>query len=131
MNSRIVSAFRIIAIIEALTWLGLLIGMYFKYIAATGDGGVKVFGPIHGAVFVCYVVLAAITARIQRWSFWTTVFALGASIPPFFTIWFEVWANRSGRFAVAQQAAETDRRSAGGRLSSARRVRLDGGKMQG
>jgi len=109
MNSRIVSAFRIVAFIEALTWLGLLIGMYFKYIPATGDTGVKIFGPIHGAVFVAYVVLAVITARIQRWSFWTTVFALGASIPPFFTVWFEVWANRSGRFVAGREAATTVR----------------------
>ncbi len=39
MNSRIVSAFRIIAFVEALTWLGLLIGMYFKWIAETGEAG--------------------------------------------------------------------------------------------
>jgi integral membrane protein len=97
MNSRIVSAFRIIAFVEALTWLGLLIGMYFKWIAETGEVGVKVFGPIHGGVFVAYVVLALVTARVQRWSLWTTAFALGASIPPFFTVWFEVWAKRSGR----------------------------------
>jgi len=112
MNSRIVSAFRIVAVLEALTWLGLLIGMYFKYLPATGDAGVKIFGPIHGGVFVAYVLLAVITARIQRWSFWTTVFALGASIPPFCTIWFEVWANRSGRFAGVGATAETARPAA-------------------
>jgi len=112
MNSRIISAFRIVAFIEALTWLGLLIGMYFKYIPATGDAGVKIFGPIHGAVFVAYLVLAVITARIQRWSFWTSVFALGASIPPFFTIWFEVWANRSGRFVAVREGVTTVRPAA-------------------
>jgi integral membrane protein len=97
VNSRIVSAFRIIAFVEAVTWLGLLIGMYFKWIEQTGEAGVKIFGPIHGGVFIAYILLAIVTSRIQRWSFWTTAFALGASIPPFFTVWFEIWAKRSGR----------------------------------
>ncbi len=97
MNSRIITAFRVIAFVEALTWLGLLTGMYFKWIAETGDAGVKIFGPIHGAVFVAYLVLTLLTARTQKWSMWTTVMALAASIPPFFTVWFEVWAKRSGK----------------------------------
>jgi integral membrane protein len=105
MNSRIVSAFRIIAFVEALTWLGLLIGMYFKWIAEAGDAGVKIFGPIHGGVFIAYIVLAILTARVQRWSLWTTAFALGASIPPFFTVWFEVWAKRSGRLEPVTRPA--------------------------
>jgi integral membrane protein len=106
MNSRIVFAFRVVAFVEALTWLGLLVGMYFKWIAETGEAGVKIFGPIHGAVFVIYLVLALLTARVQRWSFWTTVFALCASIPPFFTLWFEVWVKRSGRLDVAATRPE-------------------------
>ena len=101
MNSRIVFAFRIVAFVEALTWLGLLIGMYFKWIAEAGEAGVKIFGPLHGGVFVVCLVLALLTARAARWSFWTTFLALGASIPPFFTVWFEVWAKRSGRLEIA------------------------------
>jgi len=107
MNSRIVSAFRVIAFVEALTWLGLLIGMYFKWIAETGEAGVKIFGPIHGGVFVAYLVLALMTVRVQRWSIWTALFALAASIPPFFTIWFEVWAKRSGRLEPAAEPVAT------------------------
>ena len=103
MNSRIVFAFRTIAVVEALTWLGLLIGMYFKWIAQTGEVGVKVFGPIHGAVFVAYLVVALLTSRVQRWSVWTTALALGASVPPFCTVWFETWAKRSGRLEPAKQ----------------------------
>ena len=103
MNSRIVFAFRIIAVVEALTWLGLLIGMYFKWIAQTGEVGVKVFGPIHGGVFVAYLVVALLTSRTQRWSVWTTVLALGASIPPFCTVWFEMWAKRTGRLEPTGQ----------------------------
>ena len=105
MNSRIVSAFLVIAVVEALTWLGLLIGMYFKWIAKTGELGVKVFGPIHGGVFVAYLVVALLTSRIQKWSLWTTAAALGASVPPFFTFWFEMWAKRTGRLEPVTQPA--------------------------
>ena len=103
MNSRIVSAFRIIAVVEAMTWLGLLVGMYFKWIDGSTEVGVKVFGPIHGGVFVLYLATALITARVQRWSVWTTVFALAASVPPFFTLWFEIWAKRTGRLDATPQ----------------------------
>lgn len=105
MGPRIVFSFRVIAFVEAVTWLGLLVGMYFKWIAGTGEAGVKIFGPIHGGVFVAYVVLALLTARVQRWSVWTTFFALAASIPPFFTVWFEIWAKRSGRLETVDQPA--------------------------
>ena len=103
MNSRIVSAFRIIAVVEAMTWLGLLVGMYFKWIDGSTEVGVKVFGPIHGGVFVLYLAAALITARVQRWSLWTTAFAVAASVPPFFTLWFEIWAKRTGRLYVTPQ----------------------------
>jgi integral membrane protein len=105
MNSRIVSAFRIVAVVEALTWLGLLIGMYFKYVPESGEAGVKIFGPIHGTVFLLYVALTVATARIQRWSVTTTLLALGASIPPFFTVWFELWAKRSGHLEPVPELA--------------------------
>jgi len=99
MNSRIVFAFRVVAFVEALTWLGLLVGMYFKWIAETGEAGVKIFGPIHGAVFVLFVLVALVTARALRWNLWTTALALVSSIPPFGTVVFEVWAARTGRLA--------------------------------
>jgi integral membrane protein len=107
MNSRIVSAFRIVAFAEALTWLGLLIGMFFKYVPESGEAGVKIFGPIHGGMFLLYVVLTIATARAQRWSMATTIVALGASIPPFFTAWFERWAKNSGRLEPDAESALT------------------------
>jgi integral membrane protein len=103
MNSRLVPAFRIVAFVEALTWLGLLIGMYFKHVADAGEAGVKIFGPIHGCVFLLYVALTVATARLQRWPARTTILALGASIPPFFTVWFEMWAKRTGRLEPVSQ----------------------------
>lgn len=108
-NARLTALFRVVAVLEAFSWLGLLIGMFFKWILQTSDVGVSIFGPIHGAVFVAYLVATLLVARAQRWPlFWTTALALGASIPPFFTLWFETRAQRTGRLdPVEDRAART------------------------
>jgi integral membrane protein len=89
-------AFRVVAIAEACSWAGLLIGMFFKYVVVFDDIGVKVFGPIHGALFVAYVVVTILVARTFRWRWPTTLIALVASIPPLATLWFERRAQRHG-----------------------------------
>ena len=92
-----VTAFRVVAVAEALSWLGLLTGMFFKYVVDAGEQGVQVFGPIHGTVFIAYVVVTLLTWRSQRWSLPVALFALAASVPPFCTVLFEEWARRTGR----------------------------------
>ncbi|MBM7772676.1 integral membrane protein [Actinokineospora baliensis] len=89
--------FRVVALAEAVSWIGLLVGMVIKYGTDLGDFGVKVFGPVHGAVFVAYLVVTAVTARQLRWSRWTAFWALVASVPPFGTLLFERWALRTGK----------------------------------
>jgi integral membrane protein len=92
--------FRFVAFLEALTWLGLLVGMAFKYLPAEGnDLGVKIFGPLHGAAFLVYLPICAWTIRKLRWGFVTGVIAILAGFPPFGTFLFEVWAARTGRMA--------------------------------
>jgi integral membrane protein len=91
------TAFRIVAVAEALSWVGLLIGMYVKYVPETTELGVQIFGPIHGGIFVAYVVTAVVAARVLRWSIGTTLLALAASVPPLASIVFERWASRGGR----------------------------------
>lgn len=102
-GSALVTAFRVVAVAEALSWAGLLTGMFVKYVVDAGEQGVHVFGPIHGTVFMTYLVVALLTWRQQRWSFLVGVTALAASIPPFFTVLFEVWAQRSGRLEPLPQ----------------------------
>ncbi|WP_280298420.1 DUF3817 domain-containing protein [Nocardia neocaledoniensis] len=92
------SRFRFLAVLEALSWIGLLTGMAFKYLPAEGNEiGVKIFGPVHGVIFVLFVITALLTARELNWSWKTTVLALASSIPPLFTVIFEVWAVRTGQ----------------------------------
>jgi integral membrane protein len=91
------TAFRVVAFAEALSWLGLLTGMFFKYVVEAGDQGVRIFGPVHGIVFLTYLVVTLITWRAQRWSLPVGLLALLASVPPFCTVAFEEWARRTGR----------------------------------
>jgi integral membrane protein len=97
--------FRVVAIAEACSWAGLLVGMFFKYVVVFDDIGVKVFGPVHGALFVAYVVVTLLVARTFRWRLPTTLVALAASVPPLATLWFERRAQRRGLLAVPAGAA--------------------------
>lgn len=89
--------FAAIAILEALSWAGLLTGMYFKYFTDLGDLGVRVFGPVHGGIFVLYLLSTLALARAFRWPTWLTGIGLVCAIPPFTTLAFELWVIRSQR----------------------------------
>jgi integral membrane protein len=100
-----VAAFRIVAVAEAISWLGLLVGMYLKYVPQTTELGVQIFGPVHGGVFLLYLAVTVLAARTLRWRVGTTLLALVASIPPLVTVWFERWATRSGRLPSTDRVA--------------------------
>jgi integral membrane protein len=102
MLSSAVGRFRLFALAEAVSWAGLLIGMFFKYVVVENEIGVKVFGPVHGVIFVGYVLVTLMLA--QRWDRRTLILGLVASIPPFGTVVFERWANRTGRLTGVQTA---------------------------
>ncbi len=105
--------FRFVALFEALTWLGLLIGMVFKYLPAAGnDIGVQMFGPLHGAAFLLYLPVCAWTIRRLRWGFFVGTLAILAGFPPFGTYLFELWATRSGRMAELSAAKLQEQRVA-------------------
>jgi integral membrane protein len=96
----VATAFRVVAVAEACSWVGLLIGMFVKYVPETTELGVKIFGPVHGGIFVAYVLVTLVAARVLRWSPGTTLLALAASVPPLVTVWFERWATRRGALAA-------------------------------
>jgi integral membrane protein len=90
--------FRLIAIAEAFSWAGLLIGMYFKYLGSPQtEVGVKVFGPIHGGIFIAFVVAAVLVGMARKWGFLTWVLALLGSIVPLGSVIFVMWADRRHR----------------------------------
>ena len=94
------SRFRLVAILEAISWAGLLIAMLFKWVigAAPTDLqlGVQIMGPIHGTVFIAYVLVTLLVSRPLAWNLKTLALALLASIPPFGSMVFERWAVRRG-----------------------------------
>jgi integral membrane protein len=106
--------FRIVAFAEAASWLGLLVGMAVKYVGSGNEDGVAVFGRIHGIVVLVYVVVALVTARRLRWGGRTVALALLASVPPFGTVVFETWAERTGRLAVVAGRPRRARKAAAG-----------------
>ncbi|WP_035306249.1 DUF3817 domain-containing protein [Actinokineospora inagensis] len=89
--------FRVVALAEAFSWVGLLIGMFVKYCTDFGDLGVRIFGSVHGAVFIAYLVVTLVTARQLRWSRYTTLWALFCSVPPLATLAFDRWSLRTGK----------------------------------
>lgn len=96
-------AFSWVAIIEACTWVALLFGMYLKHVTKTTELGVRIFGSLHGAAFIAYVILTVLVARRQRWPIvWTTLLALAASVPPCMTAVFDLVARRRGLFESAE-----------------------------
>ncbi|WP_016697220.1 DUF3817 domain-containing protein [Actinoalloteichus spitiensis] len=94
-----VGRFRLAALAEAASWVGLLVGMFFKYVVVHNDVGVAVFGRVHAVLFILYVVVALVTARALRWNLVTLFWALVASVPPLGTVLFERWATRKGKLA--------------------------------
>ncbi len=74
-------AFRYVAVLEATTFLMLLVASYLK---ATDHGavGVQILGPIHGALFLLYVGFVALLYQSEGWSTKTTaLIVLGAVVP--------------------------------------------------
>ncbi|MFC0675674.1 DUF3817 domain-containing protein [Brachybacterium hainanense] len=89
--------FAAVAVAEAITWAGLLIGMFLKYVTGTTEMGVWLFGRLHGGVFMLYVVVTLVAAWKLRWSWWVALVALACAIPPLVTVPLEIWLRRSGR----------------------------------
>jgi integral membrane protein len=94
--------FRAVALAEACSWVALLAGMFVKWVLQTSERGVQLFGPIHGGVFVAYVLVALVASRVLRWDARTTLLALAASVPPLVTLWFDRWATRTGRLPLPE-----------------------------
>lgn len=88
--------FAIAAFAEGLTWAGLLIGMLLKYGTQTTDVGVWLFGRLHGAAFLFYVVVTLLSAMRLRWPWWAWTLALLAAVPPLVTVPLEMWFRRIG-----------------------------------
>jgi integral membrane protein len=75
-------ALMIVTFAEAISWLGLLLGMVMKY-GFDNEQGVSIMGPVHGMLFMAFAVLLVMTHVQERWPIRKTVLAFLESIPPF------------------------------------------------
>ena len=67
---------------EAISWIGLLIAMVFKY-GFDMEGGVAVLGPVHGFLFIAFVALLALVHIQRKWPIGKTALSFVESVPPF------------------------------------------------
>ena len=91
--------FRRVAIAEAVTWALLLTGMFLKYVTQTTELAVRVFGMLHGVVFIAYCLVTLLVGVDQRWPRGRVLLGLASAVPPFLTVWFDRYAERRGALA--------------------------------
>ena len=99
----LLSGFRLVAHLEAVSWAGLLTGMALERIftryAELGDTLVFFFGSIHGGLVIAFLALGTLVGARRRWSVPTYLLGFVATLPPFATLVFDAWSARSGRYA--------------------------------
>ena len=89
MRNALIRVFQVMAIIEAVTWTGLLISMLFKYVLTGDQLGVRLFGGLHGFAAIGYVMAVFLVRPEVSWSNRTTFWVpLLAAVPPLATLWF-------------------------------------------
>lgn len=76
-----VSKFRAVAIAEAVTYLALLAAVVL-YRVLDGPDFIGFLGPVHGIVFLVYVVLALQIRESQGWSLGQTILVIVAAAVP-------------------------------------------------
>jgi integral membrane protein len=88
VRNALIRVFQVMAIIEAITWTGLLISMVFKYWLTGDQLGVRLFGGLHGFAAIGYVMAVFLVRPEAKWDNRTTFYALIAAVPPLATLWF-------------------------------------------
>lgn len=89
-------AMRYIALAEATSFLALLVAAYLKR-QGEGELGVHVLGPIHGLLFIAYVVAALNLRAEQGWPIKTTFWILVGAVLPFGGYVVDWWLVRNER----------------------------------
>lgn len=91
-----IKAFRYIAFIEATSFIALLVASYVKHTGG-GETGVEILGPIHGLLFIAYVVYALRLRAELEWPRKTTGLVLLGAVLPFGGYVVDWWLLRDDR----------------------------------
>ncbi len=87
---------RYIALAEATSFLALLVASYIKRTGGS-ELGVQILGPIHGALFIVYVIVALNLRSQAGWSAQTTFWILVGAVVPFGGYVVDWWLQREAR----------------------------------
>ena len=85
--------FRIVALAEATSFLLLLVASVLKR-TADADVVVTILGPIHGILFIAYVLIALGVRPEQGWDARTTLLILLGAVVPFGGYVVDRWLAR-------------------------------------
>jgi integral membrane protein len=95
-----IKTFRYVALAEATSFLILLALTVVKY-SADAPGGVQVMGPIHGVLFLAYVVIALSVRGPAGWTGRQTLGVLVGAVLPFGGFVVDRWLARTGQLKTA------------------------------
>ena len=93
MNLR---TFRYVALAEATSFLALLVAAVIKR-TADNESGVQILGPIHGALFIAYVLIALTIRAEVGWAGKQTIWILIGAVLPFGGYVVDWWLLREQR----------------------------------
>jgi integral membrane protein len=91
--------FRYVALAEATSFLALLVATVVKH-SDGGSTGVQILGPIHGALFIAYVVNVFAIRTNERWGTKVTLWILLGAVLPFGGYVVDWWLARERRVAT-------------------------------
>ncbi len=94
------------AILESISWILLLISMFFTYVVETswGDGAISLFGSIHGFLVIIYVLLFVACLVRYRFSLQTIIIDILALFVPGLGFWVAKLAFDEDRARQAPDA---------------------------
>ncbi|MDQ3295860.1 MAG: DUF3817 domain-containing protein [Myxococcota bacterium] len=105
MRSASLGRFRVISVLEGISYVALLaVAMPLKYLAGR-PLPVTIVGGIHGGLFVLFVIALLAAARAHRWSLRAIAIAMIAALLPLGAFWLER-AVRRGTFPPAGAGVE-------------------------
>lgn len=93
-------SFRYVALAEATTFLALLVASFIKNTGGS-EIGVKILGPIHGLLFIAYVVMALQLRQEAGWTGKQTFWILVGAVLPFGGYVVDWWLLRRERAGLS------------------------------
>ena len=96
--------FKLVALIEATTFLLLLVASYVKR-ANDQPLGVEILGPIHGFLFIAYVVMALTVRENAGWSGRQTLLILLGAVLPFGGYVVDRWIDNNNADVLRAEGA--------------------------